>query len=110
MARVRMVTRTITATVVRALVANLEENTLVTKELKIGGRFEDTNAKDFQKAIKLAYPDEIIAKVLEMWYEETLYGMLESDFLKYAKVLPPRNGNGEDNDIDNDIIDELIGE
>ena len=110
MARVRMVTRTIIATNVKALVADLENNALVEKVLKVAGKYEDANAKDFQKALKATHPDEIVAKVLEMTYEETLYGMLESEFLNHAKVLPPRNGNGDNTDADNDIIDELIGE
>lgn len=100
MARVRMVTRTIVATIAKALVADLENNVLITEDLKVAGRFEDADDKAFQKAIKAAYPDKIVAKVVALEYEETLYGMLENDFLKYATVLPPRNGNADEEDAD----------
>ena len=110
MARVRMVTRTITTTIAVALVADLENNAIITEELKVAGKFENADNKDFQKAIKATYPDKIVAKVVELRYEETLYGMLETEFLKNAQVLPPRGANAGDTDDDNDIIDELIGE
>lgn len=32
----------------------------------------------------------VVAKVIDFTEIETLYGMTESDFLSYAKVLPPR--------------------
>ena len=110
MARVRMVTRTITTTIAVALVADLDNNAIITEELKVAGKFENADNKDFQKAIKTTYPEKIVAKVVELRYEETLYGMLETEFLKNANVLPPRGANAGGTDDDNVIIDELIGE
>ena len=90
MARVRMVTRTIVATIAKALVADLENNVLITEDLKIAGKYEDADDKAFQKAIKAAYPDKIVAKVVALEYEETLYGMSEQKFIETADILPPR--------------------
>lgn len=95
MARIRMVTRTVTLTLATALVCDLENNILVPEVLRIGGYFTDADDKAFQKALKAAYPDKLVAKVVQFEYEETLYGMPEAEFLKYAKVLPPRNGNAD---------------
>lgn len=91
-----MVTRTIVATKALALVADFENNALTQEVLTIGGKYDTPDDKEFQKAIKKAYPDKVVAKVLELTYEETLYGIEESEFLKIARVLPPRTGNTEE--------------
>lgn len=95
MARVRRVTRTIITTIAEALVADFEHNTLTTEAIPVAGKFESADDKDFQKALKAQYPDKVVAKVVGLTYQETLYGMLESEFLKLAEVLPPRNGNAD---------------
>lgn len=100
MGRVRMVTRTVETTIAHALVCDIENNALVAKDLTIGGHFDDPNDKALQKAIKAAYPDDIVAIIKGFDYAETLYGIEESEFLKIARVLPPRNGAKDDADAE----------
>lgn len=94
MARERMVTRTVITTMVDVLVINI--NTA------------DTGTKTFVLTQNMVKDEKTMlnnAQVMlenecgEMWKavaiknikeEETLYGMTEQDFMKYAKVLPPR--------------------
>ena len=100
MARTRMVTRTVQTTIAHALVCDIENNALVPKDLTIGGHYDDPNDKAFQKAIKTAYPDDIIAIVRGFDYAEPLYGIEESEFLKIARVLPPRTGAKDDDETE----------
>ena len=53
------------------------------------GSFKD-NA-DILKAIKKQFDGQIVyAAVVNVEEKDTLYGMTESEFMKYAKELPPR--------------------
>lgn len=89
MARERMVTRTITATEVKALCINIE-----TTEVSIRSFTFTTLVKDEKTMINNAQvqcDDNIkVVAIKEVVENETLYGMTEMDFIKYAKVLPPR--------------------
>lgn len=96
MARVRMVTRTMWTTLVNVKVANLDENTITSDVLQIAGYFNTTDDKELQKTIKATYPDLLVVKIEGFEHIEKLYGMTEVEFLKYAKELPPRNGNIEE--------------
>ena len=98
MARTRMVTRTIVATLATALIADFENNALKSEVLKVGGYYAEPDDKDLHKAIKKAYPDLVVAKITALDTEETLYGIEESEFLKIARVLPPRNASADDTD------------
>ena len=92
MARVRMVTRTINATVCTVLCMNEQTKETIVETVKIGGIYKDD--KSLMKAVSKAYDVEGEKKALYVTAtenEEVLYGMPESEFLKVAKVLPPRS-------------------
>lgn len=90
MARVAMVTRTMQTTEVNVLCLNIQTAEPFNKDLVLAGTFKDNKAmmkavsaqvdNDAQKAVVIT-----TSKVVE-----TLYGMTEDEFIKNAKVLPPR--------------------
>lgn len=94
MARERMITRTVVTHEVSFKGFNLETQTVEDMTLSFG---VDVDIKNDLKA--LAIINERLAKdeknatavmINSIADNETLYGMTEVDFLKYAKVLPPR--------------------
>lgn len=95
MARERMVTRTVCTTTVDVLVINTETSEVGTKSFILGQNMvkdEKTMLYNAQKMLDdetgtTNWKCVVIKNIKE---EETLYGMTEQDFLKYAKVLPPR--------------------
>lgn len=95
MARERMVTRTIVTTDVSVLCVNIESSEVKTITFVLSA----TEVKDEKKMLSSAQYllDEIegnktwkAVAVKDCKEQETLYGMTEQDFIKYAKVLPPR--------------------
>ena len=90
MARVPMVTRTITATKITALCLNIETAEPFNKTVTLSGTFKDEKSMmkaaekvlntESEKAVHIVFSEEI----------ETLYGMTEQEFIQLAKVLPPR--------------------
>lgn len=95
MARERMVTRTVITTTIDVLVINIETAEVGTKSFVLGQNMvkdEKTMLNNAQvmmdgQAGNNLWKCVAIKNIVE---EETLYGMTEQDFLKYAKVLPPR--------------------
>lgn len=93
MARERMVTRTITTTVAEVTAIDTETKQVITYELEVAGKIEDE--KDLIKAVvsnpsnKLTSRDRVVMCV-PVRYIDTLYGMTEVDFIKYAEILPAR--------------------
>lgn len=86
----RMVTRTVIAINVTVMGINTTTAQAVTEVKTLTGTYKDN--VDMLKAIKKLYDGEIIyACIVSTETVETLYGMPESVFMKYAKVLPPRN-------------------
>ena len=95
MARVPMVTRTITATKIIALCLNIETAEPFNKEVTISGTFKDEKSMmkaaekllntETEKAVHIVSSEEI----------ETLYGMTEQEFIQKAQVLPPREKKKE---------------
>ena len=89
MAREKMVTRTVSAINVTVMGINTATASAVTEVKVMTGAYKDD--ADLLKAIKKAYDGEIVwACITSKEIVETLYGMPESEFMKYAKVLPPR--------------------
>ena len=94
MARERMVTRTVTTHEVSFKMFNLDTMKLEEMKLSFG---VDTLIENNDKGLatinarltseKVNGKAVIIDNIVD---NETLYGMSEVDFLKYAKVLPPR--------------------
>lgn len=94
MARERMVTRTVVTTTVDVLVINVNTAETGTKTFVL----TQNMVKDEKTMLNNAQV-MLENECGEMWKavaiknikeEETLYGMTEQDFMKYAKVLPPR--------------------
>ena len=94
MARVPMVTRTITATKITALCLNIETAEPFNKTVTLSGTFKDE--KDMMKAAeKVINSDtEKAVHIVDREEIETLYGMTEQEFIEKANVLPPRNKKG----------------
>ena len=87
--REKMITRTVTATVATVLGIDVATSTAVQEVKTLTGSFKD-NA-DILKAIKKQFDGQVVyAAVVNVEEKETLYGMTESEFMKYAKELPPR--------------------
>lgn len=100
MARVSMVTRTITATKVVALTVNVIEGTTADHELVISGTFaedEKGNAKLLKSVQKVVDTDELkVVSIKSRENVETLYGMTEQKFMENAEVLPPRQTKSQE--------------
>ena len=89
----RMVTRTVDITVAKVMAVNLTTATVSIVEHELNGLYEND-----QKILDKINADSENVKavaVQEINVKEVLYGMTETDFIKNAKVLPPRNGNAE---------------
>lgn len=91
MARVRMVTRTVVVTVAEVMCVDVTTAEVQIKELELSGSFSDNET--LLKAIKKLYENNSFkcVAVQEVTEKEVLYGMEEIEFIKLAKVLPPRS-------------------
>ena len=75
---------------VQILRANMETLKVETKEVHITG-YNTLTEKQLNKAITSELSDnEKFVNAEAVGVDEVLYGMPEQDFIKYAKVLPPR--------------------
>ena len=99
MAKERMVTRTLTITTVEVMSVDISTATTGTDRFDIVGEHTFDTAL---KAVKEIYETDTtkIVTITELVLNDYLYGMPESDFIKMAKILPPRNTTkvGEEND------------
>ena len=96
MAREKMITRTVGTTEITALTLNTD--TLEAKEVTftVPGLLE-CGTKEMKKLLTSMSTDSMTyVKAVKCAYIEKLYGMSESDFLKYAKELPPRTGKADE--------------
>lgn len=90
MARVKMVTRTVSMTICDVMLVDVTTATVSNGEIKLSGTF-DTKENALKAIKKLYETDEIkYVTVTSMHTEEVLYGMTEEEFIMYAHVLPPR--------------------
>lgn len=89
MARKRMVTRTIIQTTGEVMCLNVTTAEVTINTYTIGGSY-DSDA--LLKALKPIYETEELKLVTVQDYHENelLLGMEEDEFIRYAKVLPPR--------------------
>ena len=90
MARVPQVTRTIQTTVVTIFCVNIEDKSTFEQTITLPRTYKDESK--MMKMIEKILEGEPVKAVSISGYEvkETLYGMTEADFIKYATVLPPR--------------------
>ena len=92
MARMRMVTRTVNENTYTCMCVDTVSAEIANKDFVVGVEFEteDTALKHFQK---LYNKDTFkVVAVVAHSVKEILYGMPESEFIRLAKVLPPRSG------------------
>lgn len=92
MARTPMVTRTITATRVNVMCLDVQAGEPCNISVTVPRTYKDDGA-----LLKVAKPliesENPAVKAVHVVFKEeieTLYGMTEQEFMKYAKVLPPR--------------------
>ncbi len=98
MARVPMVTRTITATNAIVMCLNIEQGEPCNVTVTVPRTYKDEES--LLKKIKPMVETDTIKAVHIVSTEqvETLYGMTEQDFMEHAKVLPPRNNSTDETD------------
>ena len=99
MAKERMVTRTLTITTVEVITVDITTATTGKCVYDIVG---DHTFDTALKAVKELYETETtkIVTITDLVLNDYLYGIPESDFIKMAKILPPRNTTkvGDEND------------
>lgn len=93
MARERMVTRTVVVTTVGVMCVDVNTCEVQIQNIEMSGTFADFDTA--LKAVKKAHETDTLkcVAVQHMTEKEVLYGMKEIDFIKLAKVLPPRGAN-----------------
>ena len=86
-----MITRTIQTTKAVVMVVNTEQGETYTKEVTVPRTYNDDKAL-LKKVSPIIESEENMKAVHIIKSEviETLYGMTEQDFIKKAKVMPPR--------------------
>ena len=90
MARERMITRTVNSTVYECMVVDSVTKQVETVDVAISSA-ETMTTKALDKAIRNAVPSgKLFVQTISSKQVETLYGMTEQEFIKLAKVLPPR--------------------
>lgn len=90
MARIPMVTRTITTTKAIVMCLDIESGEPCNKSLVVPRTYRDDEA--LLKKVKEVLETETLKPVHIVGKKEieTLYGMTEQEFIEHAKVLPPR--------------------
>lgn len=96
MARKRMVTRTVEQTTAQVMTLDVTTAEVQICTYDIGGRYTDEELlKNFQK---LFQTDTVkLVHIESQTCNEVLLGMDEEDFIRLAKVLPPRTANKDEN-------------
>lgn len=96
MARERMVTRTVQVTDAQVMCLEVTTAEVQVLTYELSGTYDTKDA--VLKALKKLYETETfkVVAVQETTEREVLYGMKEIDFIKLAKVLPPRGTKTED--------------
>lgn len=96
MARIPMLTRTITTTKATVMCLNVVQGEPYTETVTVPRTYKDDNA--LLKVVKsIIETDELKAVHIVAKEEiETLYGMSENTFIHYAKVLPKRGEKTEE--------------
>lgn len=95
MARVPMVTRTITTTKVNVMCLDIETGEPCNKSVVVPRTYKDNET--LLKKVKEVLETETLKPVHVVSKEEieTLYGMPEQEFIEHAKVLPSRTVSEE---------------
>lgn len=94
MARVPMVTRTITTTKANVLCLDIIAGEPFNEVVVLPRTYKDDKALMKQISKLIDNEERKAVHVVEKTEVETLYGMTEQEFINVAKVLPPRGSNG----------------
>lgn len=95
MARKRMVTRTVMQTTAEVMTLNITTAEVQVRKYDIGGQYTDEDL--LKKLQKLFQTDTLkLVHIESQTCNEVLLGMNEEDFIRLAKVLPPRTTNKEE--------------
>lgn len=95
MSRKRMITRTIEQTTAHVMTLDVTTAEVQIKDYHIGGRYSDEEL--LKKLQKLFQTDTLkLVHIESQLCEEVLLGMDEEDFIRLAKVLPPRAANKDE--------------
>lgn len=90
MAREKMITRTITETTARIMCLDVKTAEVSINDYKIGGEWANESAL-LEKLQAIYNTDTFkLVHIESVSREEVLLGMSVEDFMRYAKVLPPR--------------------
>lgn len=95
MARKRMVTRTVEQTTAQVMTLDVTTAEVKVCTYDIGGQYNDDEL--LKKLQKLFQTDTLkLVHIEEQACKEVLLGMDEEDFIRLAKVLPPRTTNKDE--------------
>lgn len=95
MARKRMVTRTVMQTTAEVMTLDVTRAEVQVRNYDIGGQYNDEEL--LKKLQKLFQTDtRKLVHIVSQNCNEVLLGMDEEDFIRFAKVLPPRNSNKDE--------------
>ena len=95
MARKRMITRTVEQTTANVITLDVTTAEVKILTYDIGGQYNDEEL--LKKLQKLFQTDTLkMVHIESQTCKEVLLGMEEEDFIRLAKVLPPRNSNKEE--------------
>lgn len=96
MARKRMVTRTVMQTTAEVMTLDIITAEVQVQTYDIGGQYTDEEL--LKKLQNLFQTDTLkLVHIESQDCKELLLGMVEEDFIRLAKVLPPRNSVKEEN-------------
>ena len=96
MTRKRMVTRTVMQTTAEVMTLDVTTAEVQVKSYDIGGQYTD---KELLKKLQTLFQTDTLklVHIESQDCKELLLGMDEEDFIRLAKVLPPRNSTKEEN-------------
>lgn len=95
MARKRMITRTVMQTTAEVMTLDITTADVQVLPYDIGGQYNDEEL--LKKLQSLFQTDTLkLVHIESQTCKEVLLGMDEEDFIRLAKVLPPRNTNKDE--------------
>ena len=106
MARVPMVTRTITTTKANVLCLDIVAGEPFNEVVVLPRTYKDDKALMKQVSKVIDNDERKAVHIVDKEEVETLYGMTEQEFIKLAKELPPRGANTNADETDEDETEE----
>lgn len=95
MKKERMITRTITSTICTCMAVDITTAEVKDELVILSGEYK-TDSERTADAVAQSTDTVKIVSIKRYEVQETLYGMPESTFMKYATVLPPRKNYNEE--------------